>query len=182
MQSNQSNNSNSNTTPLQNKPGADRHNLQNSDQVVQLTQQLISELSKQGGDENLLNQQFPSSNQRRNADSNQRFEDSNYNYYEVEQQIINQIQQIKANADSYGPVVDVVARRSIVADSDGRGNGYEYEYQLSDGRIVSNDAAWELANAGKLNGVVGSHNHGRKYIRNVGDGNPDNNLGNLPTF
>lgn len=182
MQNNQSNNQNSSTTPLQNKPSADRQSTQNNDQVVQLAQQLISELSKQGGDDNLLNQRFPSSNQGGDSNSNQRSEDGDYNYYEVEQQIINQIQQIKSNADSYGPVVDVVARRSIVADSNGRGNGYEYEYQLSDGRVVSNDVAWELANAGKLNGVVGSHNHGRKYIRNVGDGNPDNNLGNLPTF
>ena len=109
-------------------------------------------------------------------------EKSDYDYAETESKLIDEIQKIKQNADSYGDVVQVVGRRPKVADSNGRGNGYAYEYKLSDGRVVSNDEAWTLANAGKLQGVTGSHNHGRKFIRGVGDGQTDNNLGNLPGF
>ena len=103
--------------------------------------------------------------------------------FEIEREIIRQVQIIKMNADKYGKVVEVVGRRAVLARStNGRGNGYQFEYLLSDGRIVSNDYAWELANAGKLKNIIGSHNKGRKYIRKVGDGVTGNNLGNLPGF
>lgn len=107
---------------------------------------------------------------------------SNYNHAKVEEELVAQVREIKNKAETYGEKVDVVGRRSVFAEGDGRGNGYKYEYKLSDGRIVNGDEAWELANAGRLNGVVGSHNHGRKHIKNVGDGNVENNLGNLPSF
>lgn len=106
-----------------------------------------------------------------------------YDYYEIERKIIEDVTRIKANADQYGEVVDVVGRRAILTrGSNGRGNGYAYEYKLSDGRVVSNDYAWELANAGKLRNIVGSHNKGRKYIRSVGDGITSNSLSRLPRF
>lgn len=108
--------------------------------------------------------------------------EQNYNKTETERQIVEDVKYVQQHESEYGDVVDVVARRPIPADSDGRGDGVVYEYKLSDGRVVSNDEAWELANAHKLRNIIGSHNHGRKYIRSVGDGDDENNLGNLPTF
>ena len=104
---------------------------------------------------------------------------------ETERRIVEEVRNIENNASTYGEEVEVIARRAIIAESDelgNRGNGYVYEYKLSDGRIVSNDEAWTLANAGRLKNVIGSHNHGRKHIRSVGDGNTKNNLSDLPTF
>lgn len=112
-------------------------------------------------------------------------QNDSYDYFEVEKQIINEVQEIRKNADNYGDEVEIVGRRAVLAKSDdnrSRGNGYQFEYLLSDGRIMTNDECWELANAGKIKNVIGSHNHGRKYIRSVGDGKLENNLGNLPSF
>ena len=119
-----------------------------------------------------------------NYDEN-REEYSRRDAFETERRIVEEVRTIENNADSYGEEVEIVARRAILAEPDElgtRGNGYEYEYKLSDGRVLSNDECWELANAHKIKNVIGSHNHGRKYIRSVGDGNPHNNLSDLPTF
>lgn len=190
-----SNSSNTNSvTPIQGIAGATTEqpqNMMSTNQSSDTITQLVTELVKALQENQTQNEQFPSSSSTRDTNSDSRLirdyrEDSNgdYNYFEVEQKIIKQIQEIKRNADSYGDVVEIVGRRAVLAKSDngGRGNGYEFEYLLSDGRIMSNDQCWELANAGKIKNVISSHNHGRKYIRSVGDGMSENNLGNLPTF
>lgn len=144
----------------------------NQNQQVQMTEEEQSQ-----------EQEPPSSNQRGNSASSSSDYNDERDYFEIERRIVDDITRIKANADSYGEVVDVVGRRAVLARREnGRGNGYEYEYKLSDGRIVSNDYAWELANAGKLRNIISSHNRGRKYIRAVGDGVSKNNLGALPRF
>lgn len=196
----QNNNSNFNSgdvnsvTPIQGIAGATTVQPQNTmgaNQSSDTITQLVTELVKALQENQTQNGQFPSSSSTRDTNSNSRLirdyrKDSNgdYDYFEVEQKIIKQIQEIKRNADSYGDVVEIVGRRAILAKSNngGRGNRYEFEYLLSDGRIMSTDQCWELANAGKIKNVIGSHNHGRKYIRSVGDGMLENNLGNLPTF
>ena len=145
---------------------------QNQNQQVQMTE-----------DEQSQEQEPPSSNQRGSSTPNSGNYNDERDYFEIERRIVDDVTRIKANADSYGEVVDVVGRRAVLARREnGRGSGYEYEYKLSDGRIVSNDYAWELANAGKLRNIIGSHNKGRKYIRAVGDGVSKNNLGALPRF
>ena len=63
-----------------------------------------------------------------------------------------------------------------------RGNGYYYEYLLDDGTIVSDTQAYEMAINGQLEGIMGSHNKGRNYIRTIGDGKDGNDLNDLPTF
>lgn len=189
------NGSNANSvTPIQGVAGATTAQPQNTmstNQSSDTITQLVTELVKALQENQTQNEQFPSSSSTRDTNSDSRLigdyrEDSNsdYDYFEVEQKIIKQIQEIKRNADSYGDVVEIVGRRAVLVklDNGGRGNGYEFEYLLSDGRIMSNDQCWELANAGKIKNVIGSHNHGRKYIRSVGDGKLENNLGNLPPF
>lgn len=189
------NGSNANSvTPIQGIAGATTaqpQNMMSTNQSSDTITQLVTELVKALQENKTQNEQFPSSSSTRDTNSDSRLirdyrEDSNgdYDYFEVEQKIIKQIQEIKRNADSYGDVVEIVGRRAVLVKSDngGRGNGYEFEYLLSDGRIMSNDQCWELANAGKIKNVISSHNHGRKYIRSVGDGMSENNLGNLPTF
>ena len=196
----QNNNSNFNSsdansvTPIQGIAGATTVQPQNTmgaNQSSDTITQLVTELVKALQENQTQNGQFPSSSSTRDTNSDSRLirdyredSDGDYNYFEVEQKIIKQIQEIKRNADSYGDVVEIVGRRAILTKSNngGRGNGYEFEYLLSDGRIMSTDQCWELANAGKIKNVIGSHNHGRKYIRSVGDGMLENNLGNLPTF
>ena len=200
MPSQNNNNANSNgsdansATPIQSIAGATTAQPQNTmsaNQSSDTITQLVTELVKALQENQTQNGQFPSSSSTRDTNSDSRLirdyrKDSNgdYDYFEVEQKIIKQIQEIKRNADSYGDVVEIVGRRAILAKSNngGRGNRYEFEYLLSDGRIMSTDQCWELANAGKIKNVIGSHNHGRKYIRSVGDGVSENNLGNLPTF
>lgn len=181
-------------TPMQGVTGATTVQPQNTmgaNQSSDTITQLVTELVKALQENQTQNGQFPSSSSTRDTNSDSRLirdyrEDSggDYDYFEVEQKIIKQIQEIRRNADSYGDVVEIVGRRAILAKSNngGRGNGYEFEYLLSDGRIMSTDQCWELANAGKIKNVIGSHNHGRKYIRSVGDGMLENNLSNLPTF
>ena len=200
MPSQNNNNANSNgsdansATPIQSIAGATTAQPQNTmsaNQSSDTITQLVTELVKALQENQTQNGQFPSSSSTRDTNSDSRLirdyredSDGDYNYFEVEQKIIKQIQEIKRNADSYGDVVEIVGRRAILAKSNngGRGNRYEFEYLLSDGRIMSTDQCWELANAGKIKNVIGSHNHGRKYIRSVGDGVSENNLGNLPTF
>ena len=151
---------------------ATNNNNNNQNQPVQMTEEEQSQ-----------EQEPPSSNQRGNSTSSSGNYNDERDYFEIERRIVDDVTRIKANADSYGEVVDVVGRRAVLARREnGRGSGYEYEYKLSDGRIVSNDYAWELANAGKLRNIIGSHNKGRKYIRAVGDGVSKNNLGALPRF
>lgn len=170
---------------------AQPQNMMSANQSSDTITQLVTELVKALQENQTQNGQFPSSSSTRDTNSNSKLirdyrknSNGDYDYFEVEQKIIKQIQEIKRNADSYGDVVEIVGRRAILAKSNngGRGNRYEFEYLLSDGRIMSTDQCWELANAGKIKNVIGSHNHGRKYIRSVGDGMPENNLGNLPTF
>lgn len=97
---------------------------------------------------------------------------------EVERKIIEDVQRVKANLDSYGDEVEVVAKRVVISED----GGYEYEYKLSDDRVVSNDYAWEMAQAGRLRHIIGSHNKGKKHIKSVGDGRAENNLGSIPRF
>lgn len=190
-----SNSSNANSvTPIQGIAGATTaqpQNMMSANQSSDTITRLATELVKALQENQTQNGQFPSSSSTRDTNSDSRLirdyredSDGDYDYFEVEQKIIKQIQEIKRNADSYGDVVEIVGRRAILAKSNNgsRGNGYEFEYLLSDGRIMSNDQCWELANAGKIKNVISSHNHGRKYIRSVGDGMSENNLSNLPTF
>lgn len=96
------------------------------------------------------------------------------NHMAIMKQIKKDLQYVRDHQDEYGEPVNVVGRRQAA--------GGGFEYKLSDGRIVSNEEAWSLANAHKLKGFMGSHNNGRKYIKTIADGNPDNNITNLDTF
>ena len=189
------NNNNSNpydVTPLQGVNTQQSDNLQNIDNSllkllneVQNIGEEIANGSRTNSQQQTNNnsEQFPSSNSGTNENGNPNSSTYNRDAYEIEREIIRQVQIIKMNADKYGEPTDVVGRRAILArSSNGRGNGYQFEYLLADGRVVSNDEAWELANAGKLKNIIGSHNKDRKYIRRVGDGVRENNLGNLPGF
>ena len=199
------NNSNGNpydVTPLQGVNTQQTNNTQSNSQQGGNSQNIDDSLSKllneiQNIGEEIVNgsrtnsqqqtnnnsEKFPSSNSGTNENSNTNSSTYNGDAYEIEREIIRQVQIIKMNADKYGDPTDVVGRRAILArSSNGRGNGYQFEYLLADGRIVSNDEAWDLANAGKLRSIIGSHNKSRKYIRRVGDGVRANNLGNLPGF
>ena len=185
----QLNNANS-VTPVQGVggeviTGQSNSQLQNNN-INQLATQLIEALQQDGKGQNVqflrTSSTGSTTNSQQSSINNGANSKSDYDYFDVEQQIVNEIQQIKQNADNYGDVVEIVGRRSRLVESESRGNGYEYEYLLSDGRIVTNDQCWELANAGKIKNVIGSHNHARKYVRSVGDGTTENNLGNLPTF
>ena len=98
---------------------------------------------------------------------------------EEKRRIIEEIHKIRSNPDAYGEEVEIVAKRATLSM---KRRGYEYEFKLSDGRIVSNDEAWTLAIAGKIKNVIGSQNKGNKYIRTVGDGKLGNNLGAIPNF
>lgn len=190
---NQNNQNANSVTPMSGATELYPNNPQNQ-QNSQINEQQETQQNVQANGENQnkgVSQQSPSQDMaqqslRNNSTGNSRSlegtSNDDYNYFEVEQKLMSQIEKIQQNANSYGQIVEVVGRRSVISESDGRGNGFEFEYKLSDGRIVSNDQAWELANAGKIKNVIGSHNHGRKYIRSVGDGVTDNNLGNLPTF
>ena len=199
------NNNNSNpydVTPLQGVNTQQTNNTQSNSQQGGNSQNIDDSLSKllneiQNIGEEIVNgsrtnsqqqtnnnsEKFPSSNSGTNENSNTNSSTYNGDAYEIEREIIRQVQIIKMNADKYGEPTDVVGRRAVLArSSNGRGNGYQFEYLLADGRVVSNDEAWELANAGKLRNIIGSHNKSRKYIRRLGDGVRANNLGNLPGF
>lgn len=194
----QANGSQSNMQQQQQNAGLDFVSSQKSNQSENL-KKLLNEIQKVGeeiaNDNRVSSQQqsstnseqFPSSSSNRDSGGNQSTStdytrDDEYDY-QIEREIIRQVQLIKMNADKYGEVTDVVGRRAVLArSSTGRGNGYQFEYLLADGRIVSTDECWELANAGKLRNIIGSHNKGRKYIRSAGDGIRDNNLSSLPGF
>ena len=189
------NNNNSNpydVTPLQGVNTQQSDNLQNIDNSllkllneVQNIGEEIANGSRTNSQQQTNNnsEQFPSSNSGTNENGNTNSSTYNRDAYEIEREIIRQVQIIKMNGDKYGEPTDVVGRRAVLArSSNSRGNGYQFEYLLADGRVVSNDEAWELANAGKLRNTIGSHNKDRKYIRRVGDGVRENNLGNLPGF
>ena len=182
-----------NSTQSNSQQSGDSQNINDSLSKLLNEIQNIGEEIVNGSRTNLQQQannsseQYPSSNSTGNSGTNENGNTNSSTYnrdaYEIEREIIRQVQTIKMNADKYGEPTDVVGRRAVLArSSNGRGNGYQFEYLLADGRIVSNDEAWELANAGKLRSIIGSHNKSRKYIRRVGDGVRANNLGNLPGF
>lgn len=102
--------------------------------------------------------------------------------FEIEKKIREDANYAKQNADKFGEVVDVVAYRSVLSPTEDGGYTTVRQYKLSDGRVVSNEEAWTLCNAGKIRGYIGSHNRGKKHIKAIGDGNVKNNLGNLPLF
>lgn len=56
-------------------------------------------------------------------------------------------------------------------------------FKLSDGRVVEKVVAFQMVNRGELKGYVsGVSSLGEAYIRSAADGDPTNNLGNLPSF
>lgn len=59
---------------------------------------------------------------------------------------------------------------------------YTHEYLLDNGQIVTTEQAYDLASQGLLEGVGCAVNKGTKYIRSINDGNPNNNLQDLPEF
>ncbi|MDA8145472.1 MAG: DUF3892 domain-containing protein [Thermaerobacter sp.] len=57
------------------------------------------------------------------------------------------------------------------------------QVKLSDGRVLDLAAAITLAERRQLAGVmVGAARNGRHTLKGVADGDPDNNLQNLPEF
>lgn len=60
-------------------------------------------------------------------------------------------------------------------------NGHVAGYELSCGKVVDVNEATQMANDGKLSGVVVSTMpNGKDCLRSAKDGNPKNNLSNLP--
>lgn len=56
------------------------------------------------------------------------------------------------------------------------------QYQLSDGRIVGETEIVNLANQKLVSNVIVSSRDGEEYVRSIPDGDPSNNLQNLPRF
>lgn len=66
---------------------------------------------------------------------------------------------------------------SKVMEKQGKIAGYE----LSNGKVVDVQEAVQMANDGKLSGViVSTMSNGKDCLRSAKDGNPKNNLSNLP--
>ncbi|WP_297637110.1 DUF3892 domain-containing protein [uncultured Clostridium sp.] len=66
---------------------------------------------------------------------------------------------------------------SKVMEKQGKIAGYE----LSNGKVVDVQEAVQMANDGKLSGViVSTMPNGKDCLRSAKDGNPKNNLSNLP--
>lgn len=72
----------------------------------------------------------------------------------------------------------------IVAKRQGDSStGYTNQlFKLDNGQVITDEQAYDLASQGKLEGVLPVTNKGNKYVRAIADGNPDNNIDNLPTF
>lgn len=56
------------------------------------------------------------------------------------------------------------------------------QYQLSDGRIVGETEIVELARQKSISNLIVAQREGTEYVRSIPDGDPDNNLQNLPRF
>jgi hypothetical protein len=57
------------------------------------------------------------------------------------------------------------------------------QVRLHDGTVVDLDQAISLADAHKIAGVmVGAARNGRQTLKGIADGDPENNLQNLPEF
>jgi hypothetical protein len=63
------------------------------------------------------------------------------------------------------------------------GDGDIIELQLSSGQVVDYKTAQQMAKAQQIENVnVFRGRDGDEHLRSNADGNPDNNLDNLPTF
>lgn len=67
-------------------------------------------------------------------------------------------------------------------DNAPRRTGWNYEYLLDNGQIVNTEQAYDMAMQGLLENIQCSTNKGVKYIKSLPDGNPDNDLQDLPSF
>lgn len=56
------------------------------------------------------------------------------------------------------------------------------EFKLNDGTVYDFKECWDAINRGELDLIATTGKEGVSIIRSHGDGNPDNNLSNLPTF
>jgi hypothetical protein len=72
----------------------------------------------------------------------------------------------------------IIARR----EGDSSTNHSNQLFKLDNGQVITDEEAYDLAKEGKLEGVVASTNKNNKYVRTIPDGDPSNNLDNLPTF
>lgn len=72
----------------------------------------------------------------------------------------------------------------IVAVRRGNSDGHEVNeaFKLDNGEVIDTNTAYQYAQEGKLEGVVGAERNGSKYIRGINDGKESNNLDSLPTF
>lgn len=72
----------------------------------------------------------------------------------------------------------------IAVKKGGTDDNYSNQFfKLDNGQVINLDQAYDLAKQGQIEGVVASQSKkGTKYIRNVNDGKPENNLDQLPTF
>lgn len=67
-------------------------------------------------------------------------------------------------------------------DNKPRRTGWAYEYLLDNGQVITTEQAYDMAMQGLLENIQCSTNKGVKYVRSMPDGNPDNDLQDLPTF
>lgn len=57
------------------------------------------------------------------------------------------------------------------------------QFKLDDGTVIDQETAVEMVENGIIQGYqVAVRDSGESYIRGIPDGNPDNNLQNLPRF
>lgn len=62
-------------------------------------------------------------------------------------------------------------------------NGTITQYKLNDGQIIDHEQAVDMAGGGELDGCnITTARNGLKSIRSNPDGDPSNNLDNLPIF
>lgn len=74
-----------------------------------------------------------------------------------------------------------VQKREVVAVRKDE-NGNLSEFKLDDGTVYDFKGCWDAIGRGELDLVATTGTEGVPIIRSQGDGNPDNNLSNLPTF
>lgn len=61
--------------------------------------------------------------------------------------------------------------------------GVIQQYKLENGKVIDQAQAVQMVSSGKIEGCnVGATRNGEKTIRSNPDGDPSNNLDNLPTF
>lgn len=61
-------------------------------------------------------------------------------------------------------------------------SGEIMEVKLDNGTVMSRDQAVMAAERGEIEDVIPAYRDGTSYLRSVGDGDPSNNLKNLPSF